>query len=74
MLYLRALQHKNVVELIDVIPADQDRDLYLVMEYCDTDLRAALNAQAPLFSFFCWGKRDNTQEQNPLLLRPGGKI
>ncbi|XP_004443094.1 PREDICTED: mitogen-activated protein kinase 15 [Ceratotherium simum simum] len=34
--------HPNIVRLLDVIPADNDRDIYLVFESMDTDLNAVI--------------------------------
>lgn len=45
IMFLRALHgHPNVVQLLDVMPADNDRDIYLVFDYMDTDLHAAIRA------------------------------
>ena len=40
----RFSSHQNVVQLLNVIRADNDRDLYLVFEYMDTDLHQAIRA------------------------------
>ncbi|XP_046305050.1 mitogen-activated protein kinase 15 isoform X6 [Marmota monax] len=34
--------HPNVIRLLDVIPAENDRDIYLVFEFMDTDLNAVI--------------------------------
>ncbi|XP_061294127.1 mitogen-activated protein kinase 15 isoform X8 [Bos javanicus] len=34
--------HPNIVRLLDVIPAENDRDIYLVFESMDTDLNAVI--------------------------------
>jgi mitogen-activated protein kinase 15 len=31
-------EHENIVKLLNVIRAENDRDLYLVFEYMETDL------------------------------------
>ncbi|XP_065842954.1 extracellular signal-regulated kinase 2-like [Oscarella lobularis] len=36
--------HENVVKLLNVIRADNDKDIYLVFEYMDTDLHAVIKA------------------------------
>lgn len=36
--------HQNVVRLLNVVRADNHRDLYLVFEYMDTDLHQAIRA------------------------------
>ena len=36
--------HENIVRLIDVLKADNDRDIYLIFEYMETDLHAAIRA------------------------------
>merc|ERR1711988_1642132 len=37
-------QHENIVQLHNVLKADNDRDLYLVFEYMETDLHAVIRA------------------------------
>ena len=37
-------KHENIVQLQDVLKADNDRDLYLVFEYMETDLHAVIRA------------------------------
>ncbi|KAM4823042.1 mitogen-activated protein kinase 15 [Urocitellus parryii] len=34
--------HPNIIRLLDVIPAENDRDIYLVFEFMDTDLNAVI--------------------------------
>jgi len=36
--------HEHIVSLLNVLKADNDRDLYLVFEYMETDLHAAIRA------------------------------
>jgi len=36
--------HDNIVKLIDVIQADNDKDIYLLFEYMETDLNALIRA------------------------------
>merc|ERR1712046_352810 len=36
--------HENIVQLQDVMKADNDRDIYLVFEYMETDLHAVIRA------------------------------
>ena len=37
-------QHENIVQLHDVMKAENDKDLYLVFEYMETDLHAVIRA------------------------------
>ena len=41
---LKMKGHANIISLLNVLKADNDRDLYLVFEYMDTDLNAAIKA------------------------------
>ncbi|KAM9198214.1 mitogen-activated protein kinase 15 [Dugong dugon] len=34
--------HPNIIRLLDVMPAENDRDIYLVLEFMDTDLNAVI--------------------------------
>ena len=36
--------HQNVIQLLNVVRADNHRDLYLLFEYMDTDLHQAIRA------------------------------
>ena len=36
--------HGNIIRLLNVLRADNDRDIYLVFEYMETDLHAAIRA------------------------------
>ena len=36
--------HENIVQLQSVLKADNDRDLYLIFEYMETDLHAVIRA------------------------------
>ena len=36
--------HENIVELREVLKADNDRDIYLTFEYMETDLHATIRA------------------------------
>ena len=45
ILYLKQMgEHENVVKLLNVLKAENDRDIYLVFEYLETDLHAAILA------------------------------
>lgn len=45
IMFLRELSgHDNVVQLLDVMKADNDRDIYLVFEFLETDLHAVIRA------------------------------
>ncbi|KAL8427383.1 hypothetical protein Efla_006414 [Eimeria flavescens] len=37
--------HENIVRLINVLKADNDRDIYLVFDFMETDLHAVIRAQ-----------------------------
>ncbi len=37
--------HENVIQLLDVIRARNDQDIYLVFEFMDTDLHAVIKAK-----------------------------
>jgi len=43
--FLEKLQHENVIKLIRVHKAFNDRDIYLVFEYMETDLHSAIRAK-----------------------------
>ena len=36
--------HEHIISLMNVLKADNDRDLYLIFEYMETDLHAAIRA------------------------------
>jgi len=36
--------HENIVQLYNVLKADNDRDIYLIFEYMETDLHAVIRA------------------------------
>ena len=36
--------HENIIQLLNVIKAENDKDIYLVFEYMDTDLHAVIRA------------------------------
>ena len=44
VIYLRQMEHENVVKLESVMKADNDKDLYLIFEYMETDLHATIRA------------------------------
>ena len=45
VMYLQELAgHDNIVRLLNIIRAENDRDLYLVFEYMETDLHAVIRA------------------------------
>ena len=37
-------QHENIIKLLNVLKADNDRDIYLTFEYMETDLHAVIRA------------------------------
>ena len=45
IIFLQQMQeHENIVQLQNVLKADNDRDIYLVFEYMETDLHATIRA------------------------------
>jgi len=45
VIYLQQMsQHENIIKLLRVDKADNDRDLYLIFEYMETDLHAVIRA------------------------------
>jgi len=44
VVYLLQMDHENIIKLNSVIKADNDKDLYLVFEYMETDLHATIRA------------------------------
>jgi len=45
IIFLQELaDHENIITLLDVIKADNDKDIYLVFEYMETDLHAVIKA------------------------------
>ena len=49
--------HPNIVKLISIIRADNDRDLYITFEYSETDLSHVIKARIlePLVRIVVWG-------------------
>ena len=41
---LQELDHENIIKLVNVIRAENDKDIYLVFEYMETDLHAVIRA------------------------------
>ncbi len=41
---LSRLRHENIIKLIDVLRAENDKDIYLVFDYMETDLHAVIRA------------------------------
>eukprot|EP01080_Neovahlkampfia_damariscottae_P001693 gene1693-462_t len=44
IMFLQNLHHDNIIRLLNVLKADNDKDIYLVFEYMDTDLHAVIRA------------------------------
>ncbi|KAL4422087.1 hypothetical protein ABPG77_001555 [Micractinium sp. CCAP 211/92] len=45
IMFLQELNnHENIIRLLNVLKADNDRDIYLVFEYMETDLHAVIRA------------------------------
>ena len=44
VVYLLQMNHENIVQLRHVLKAENDKDIYLVFEYMETDLHATIRA------------------------------
>lgn len=44
IMILQELDHENIVKLLNVIRADNDKDIYLVFEFMESDLHAVIRA------------------------------
>ena len=44
IMFLDSLQHENIIKLLTVHRAENDRDIYLVFEHMETDLHAVIRA------------------------------
>lgn len=44
IMFLQHLSHDNIIPLLNVMKADNDRDIYLLFAYCETDLHAVIRA------------------------------
>jgi len=44
IMFLQELNHENIISLVNVIKAENDKDIYLVFEYMETDLHAVIRA------------------------------
>ncbi|EFA77663.1 extracellular response kinase [Heterostelium album PN500] len=45
IMFLQELHgHENIIKLLNVLKADNDRDIYLIFEYMETDLHAVIRA------------------------------
>lgn len=44
IMFLQALNHDNIIRLLNVHKADNDKDIYLVFDYMETDLHAVIRA------------------------------
>ena len=45
IMFLQELNgHENIVKLLDVMRAENDKDIYLVFEYMETDMHAVIRA------------------------------
>lgn len=45
VMFLQSLKHDNVIKLVNVHRADNDKDIYLVFEFMETDLHAVIRAK-----------------------------
>jgi mitogen-activated protein kinase 15 len=44
IMFLQQLRHDNIIRLNNVLKAENDKDIYLIFEYMDTDLHAVIRA------------------------------
>jgi mitogen-activated protein kinase 15 len=44
IMFLQALKHDNIIKLLNVHRAENDKDIYLVFEYMETDLHVVIRA------------------------------
>eukprot|EP01004_Peranema_trichophorum_P004462 NODE_3383_length_1360_cov_65.860146_g2946_i0.p1 GENE.NODE_3383_length_1360_cov_65.860146_g2946_i0~~NODE_3383_length_1360_cov_65.860146_g2946_i0.p1 ORF type:complete len:358 (+),score=35.93 NODE_3383_length_1360_cov_65.860146_g2946_i0:61-1134(+) len=44
IMFLQSLHHDNIIKLNNVLKADNDKDIYIVFEYMETDLHAVIRA------------------------------
>eukprot|EP00761_Pharyngomonas_kirbyi_P012417 gb/GECH01012444.1/.p1 GENE.gb/GECH01012444.1/~~gb/GECH01012444.1/.p1 ORF type:complete len:361 (+),score=46.75 gb/GECH01012444.1/:1-1083(+) len=44
IMFLKAMNHENLIRLINVLKADNDKDIYLIFEHMETDLHAVIRA------------------------------
>ena len=44
IIFLQEIDHENIIRLQNVIRAENDRDIYLVFDFMDTDLHAVIRA------------------------------
>lgn len=45
VMFLQSLKHDNIIKLLSVHRADNDKDIYLVFEHMETDLHAVIKAK-----------------------------
>lgn len=45
VMFLQSLKHDNIIKLLNVHRADNDKDIYLVFEFMETDLHAVIRAR-----------------------------
>ena len=43
-MFLQELHHENIIRLLNVHRAENDKDIYLVFDYMETDLHAVIRA------------------------------
>jgi mitogen-activated protein kinase 15 len=41
-MFLQELDHENIIKVLNVIRAENDRDIYVVFEYMETDIHAVI--------------------------------
>ena len=45
IMFLQALKHDNIIRILNVHRADNDKDIYIVFEYMETDLHVVIKAR-----------------------------
>ena len=41
-MFLQEIDHENIIKVLNIIRAENDRDIYVVFEYMETDLHAVI--------------------------------
>lgn len=44
IIFLQEMHHENIIRLLNVLRAENDKDIYLIFDYMETDLHAVIRA------------------------------
>ena len=44
VMFLQSLSHENIVRLLNIMKAENNKDLYMIFEFMDTDMHAVIRA------------------------------